>query len=181
MNWKDIRVGDIISIRTNNSYDPQIITGKVTYIRYFNSQLDIVFDPLVHYFHDRYYSIRLKTQETYDGHHFKEYAINSLFCTLIDILKKGEITMPLEIGKQYKVKIPEGYSYPEQIEFTGELVKIETGNTLSHLIYSKKLEEQKLGHYGEGYTKNYGCWYCSPEWLEELEELEPTIRLEDLF
>lgn len=186
MDWKDIEVGDVITVKTDNTYwSPcsQVITGAVTNIRRFVSQVQFMPDPIQYFLesYDTYYNIRLKTQETYDGHNFREYAISSFICTLINILKKGEITMPLEIGKIYKVTIPEDYQKPEQQEFTGKLVKIEMGNSLSHLIYSKELEDQKRGHYGDGHTKNYGCWYCAPEWLEEIKELEPTIKLEDLF
>jgi hypothetical protein len=182
MDWKDIEVGDYISVRTNNTLRSQILSGVVTHIKHYNRATDTTPDPLVYYFSDDYYEIALKMQQAYDGTYFREILINSLFCTLINILKKGDVsTMPLEIGKQYKVTVPKDYSDPGTHEFTGKLVKINKRQHLTHLVYSEELEKQKQGHYGDGYTNDYGCWYCKPEWLKETEELEPTIKLEDLF
>ena len=183
MDWKDIEVGDYISVKVNNVYNQQVLTGVVTNIRHFDSELDSMPDPINYFLYDKYYSIRIKTQETYDGHHFKEYVITSLFCTLTNIIKKGEIsTMPLEIGKKYKVNIPQDYQRPQQQEFTGKLVEINLHNSLTHLIYSKELEENAKGHSGDNYTKYYGCWWCAPEWLTLVEEpTKETIKLEDIF
>ena len=91
--------------------------------------------------------------------------------------------MPLEIGKKYRVNVPQDWQNPGQQEFTGELVKIKLNQVLKYLVYSKQLEENKNGHWGDGYTKSYGCWWCAPEWLTPLEQ-EPTketIKLEDIF
>jgi hypothetical protein len=178
MDWKDIKVGDYISVRTNNTLRSQILSGVVIGIRFERYETRFMFDPL----YDGHYEIALKMQQAYGGTYFREILINSLFCTLTNILKKGEIEMPLEIGKQYKVTVPKDYSAPGTHEFTGKLVQINKREHLTHLVYSEELEKQKQGHYGDGYTNDYGCWYCKPEWLsEDIKELEPTIKLEDLF
>lgn len=182
MEWKDIEVGDIIAIKIKSRFNPHVLTGKVTNIIHFNRHTDGVCDPLVYYISDDYYSIRLQTIRQ-NPQQSKEYAITSTFWNLINIQKKGKTTMPLEIGKKYKVNIPQDWTNPNQREFTGELVKINQHNGLTHLIYSKQIEENEEGHSGDGYTKCYGCWWCDPKWLTPLEQ-EPTketIKLEDIF
>ena len=96
MDWKDIEVGDYVSIKYKSVN--QIFSGEITQIRHYNAKTDTMIDPLVYYFSDNYYEFRIVIQGKYG---FKEYALNSLFCTLTNILKKGGIlTMPLEIGKK---------------------------------------------------------------------------------
>ena len=178
MDWKDIEVGDYVSIKYKSVN--QIFSGGITQIRHYNRQTDTVIDPLVYYFSDNYYEFRIVIQGKYG---FKEYALNSYFWNLTNILKKGEIsTMHLEIGKKYKVNIPQDYQRPQQQEFTGKLVEINLHNSLTHLIYSKELEENAKGHSGDAYTECYGCWWCAPEWLTPVEEpTKETIKLEDIF
>lgn len=184
MDWKDIEVGDYISVRTNNTYTPQVLSGEVTHIRHFNSRMDYILDPINYHLYDNHYNIRITTQEPHNDYCFKEYIINSTFCTLTNIIKKGGITtMPLEIGKKYKVNIPQDWRQtPEVQEFTGKLVKINLHNSLTHLVYSEELDNQEKGHSGYKPT-GFGHWYCKPEWLTPLEP-EPTkehIKLEDIF
>lgn len=184
MDWKDVEVGDIISVKIKSRVNPHILTAKVTNIIHYNRATDTNLDPLMYYISDNYYLIHLQTI-CQDPQQSKEYAITSYFWNLINIQKKGgtTTTMPLEIGKQYKVNIPQDWQIPGVQEFTGRLVEIKPQNALTHLVYSKELEENKKGHTGEGYTEQYGCWFCKPEWLTPLES-EPTketIKLEDIF
>ena len=181
MNWKDIEVGDIISIQARSERNLPITSGEITQIRHYNRATDTNLDPIAYYISDDYYEFRLKAQTKYG---LKEYALNSLFWRLINIQKKGEIsTMPLEIGKKYKVNIPQDWQNPGQQEFTGRLVEINLHNSLTHLVYSKQLEENENGHSGSDYTQHYGCWWCDPKWLTPLEpELtKETIKLEDIL
>ena len=180
MDWKDIEVGDVITVKVNNVYNQQVLTGEVTHIRQIYQDLENHYLTFIG--HSDVYQIRIKTQEPHNNYCFKEFVITSLFCTLTNILKKGETTMPLEIGKKYKVNIPQDWQNPGQQEFTGELIKIRGKQVLTHLIYSKELEENAKGHSGDDYTKYYGCWWCAPEWLTPVEEpTKETIKLEDIF
>ena len=181
MDWKDIEVGDVISVEVNNVYNQQVLTGEVTHIRPIHQDLEDHYLTFIGY--SDVYQIRIKTQEPHNNYCFKEFVITSPFCTLTNIIKKGEIsTMHLEIGKKYKVNIPQNYQHPGQDEFTGKLVEINLHNSLTHLIYSKELEENAKGHSGNDYTKYYGCWWCAPEWLTPVEEpTKETIKLEDIF
>ena len=181
MDWKDIEIGDYITVKVNNVYNQQMLTGEVTHIRPIHQDLENHYLTFIG--HSDVYQIRIKTHEPHNNYCFKEFVITSLFCTLTYILKKGETTMPLEICKKYKVNIPQYWKGPDQQEFTGELVEINEHNSLTHLIYSKELEENAKGHSGDAYTECYGCWWCMPEWLTPLES-EPTketIKLEDIF
>ena len=170
MDWNDIEVGDIISIQIRSEQNHQIFTGEITQIRHYNRQTDTTLDPLAYYISDDYYEFRIKIQRRYG---FREYVISSLCCNLINIQKKGKDNMPLEIGKVYKVKFPQAFERPGQDEFVGELIQINRSKVLTHLVYSKQLEEDKKGHCGDGYTREYGCWWCRPEWLKEEPEADP--------
>lgn len=181
MDWKDIKVGDVISIQIRSEQNQPVFTGEVTQIRHYNRQTDTTLDPLAYYISDDYYEFRLKIQRE-SG--FKEYSLNSLFWRLIDIQKERKNNMEtqeqkLKLGDLVSVTskdVKRSLGFPVGKELIAEVVVYNNNSNI--LIHSKQLEGLHLGHHEERPQQfpNNGCWWVREKDLQ-LTEKQPEFDI----